>query len=96
MPSTLEATLARIFHDEAFQEDGTQIDAPLLALLAEYIRLFVLEAVIRANEERLQDFSESVDGIDNIVGDQVVPLKPSDAIDTRHLAKVTGLLVLDF
>lgn len=67
----LVTTIARIFQELSFKRDDTRITAKTLKLTAEYIRLFVSEAVIRSNEERLAegDVLTKVDGIDNLQKD---------------------------
>lgn len=64
------ATIARIFHSVAFQSETTKITAPAVILTSEYIRLFVQEAVLRANEHRLSELAnESVKKEDPSVDD---------------------------
>ena len=52
VPST---TIALIFYHVAFKHPDTRISAPAVMLTGEYIRLFVQEAVLRANELRLRE-----------------------------------------
>lgn len=109
--SVSTSTIALIFENVAFKHDDTTITKTTVQLLAEYIRLFVHEAVVRANEERVAEGAlDTVDGIDNVaepdVGDDEDPpvdlatqygtQAPAQLLDTRHLAKVAGVLVLDF
>ncbi|KAK6453697.1 uncharacterized protein RJT20DRAFT_62509 [Scheffersomyces xylosifermentans] len=138
-------TIARLFKEVAFKDvnGDTRITLSTLKLSSEYIRLFINEAIIRANEERILegDSLSKVDGIDNVVsnnnqtnagdvdggGDEIEEddavvdddeiedidpddlqdsntqrqLKPdvptaNDTLDSRHLSKVAGLLILDF
>lgn len=120
-----ETLLARIFHEVAFKDENTRITAKAMKLSQEYIRLFVQEAIIRSNDERVLEGNSltTVDGIDNVdkpvdgeddpdkeVEDTAVyeensnyfatqkpPEDPeNDTLDSRHLAKVAGVLVLDF
>lgn len=59
--------VARIFHDVAFQKPNTRITASTVGLSTEYMRLFIREAIVRANEVRLQEEPPTeVDGIDNV------------------------------
>lgn len=62
------ATIARLFQNSAFKNENTRITQKTLQLSAEYIKLFINEALIRSNEERLAegDSLTKVDGIDNI------------------------------
>lgn len=135
----LVATIARIFQQVSFKRDDTRITANTLKLTAEYIKLFVSEAVTRSNEERLAegDLLTKVDGIDDLEKDvdpediearvpdttmnadiddmedpdAAIYSQPptqllnamqdgaslrNDTLDTRHLQKVAGVLVLDF
>ncbi|KAF5209451.1 putative NADH-ubiquinone oxidoreductase subunit [Clavispora lusitaniae] len=109
-------TVARVFQEVAFKRSGTRMSAKSLALSTEYIRLFVEEAILRSNAQRLAEDSPTViDGIDNIqeeneanesfeeenergsgVSTQIPTDLASDTLDTRQLASVAGLLVLDF
>lgn len=116
------ATVARVFKDVSFQRDTTRVSASTVALSAEYLRLFVREAILRANAQRLEDQPTKIDGIDNVAaanavddGDdqfhetqdeyeerglgvptQVPPEDTNEVLDSRHLAAVSGLLVMDF
>lgn len=121
--SVAPATIARVFKDVAFRSGQTRVSAAAVALSEEYIRLFIQEAVLRANAERLQDQPTHIDGIDNVaeanavaddsdqfrdtsmdepeerglgVPTQWPPEVGNDVLDSRHLAAVSGLLVMDF
>lgn len=116
-------TVARVFQDVAFRRPNTRISAKAVALSTEYLRLFVEEAVLRANEQRkAEEPPTQIDGIDNVadaaedaeadpfntsmdeepeqrglgVSTQVPAEVSNDTLDTRQLAAVAGLLVLDF
>lgn len=129
-------TIARIFREIGFKNADTLIMLSTLKLSAEYIRLFVNEAIIRANEERILegDSLSKVDGIDNVESasdanievdaeaedeiiedDDIDDLDPediqdsdtqrqlkvaetnnNDTLDSRHLQKIAGVLILDF
>lgn len=111
-------TVARVFQEVAFRRPNTRISSKAVALSTEYLRLFVEEAVLRANEQRkTEEPSSTVDGIDNVdngdnegdfntsmeelerglgVPTQVPAEVANDTLDTRQLAAVAGLLVLDF
>ena len=125
-PIIPETVLARIFHEVAFKDENTRITAKAMKLSQEYIRLFVQEAIMRSNEERLLEGNSltTVDGIDNVdkpMDDEEDPEKEledtaiydgddtnnfttqrpptdteNDTLDSRHLAKIAGVLVLDF
>mmetsp|Transcript_2534 Transcript_2534/g.2470 ORF Transcript_2534/g.2470 Transcript_2534/m.2470 type:complete len:153 (+) Transcript_2534:88-546(+) len=62
------ATIARLFQSTAFKNEKTRITQKTLQLSSEYIKLFINEALIRSNEERLAegDSLTKVDGIDNL------------------------------
>lgn len=120
-------TLARIFEGSSFRNRDTRITANTLKLSAEYIKLFINEAVLRSNEERISEGNSlnKVDGIDDVANDDAdvdaevsldedvdeddieIPAPATqyrpreeelgnNVIDTRHLSKVAGVLVLDF
>jgi hypothetical protein len=128
-------TIARIFQEKSFTKPDTKIAKSTLKLTSEYIHLFINEAIVRANEQRLLegDSLTKVDGIDNVSqkvlltqvdadvsdnGDDIdIDEDPedyhetntqrqlsgafdntvsNDTLDSRHLAKIAGLLVLDF
>ncbi|OBA19639.1 hypothetical protein METBIDRAFT_46243 [Metschnikowia bicuspidata var. bicuspidata NRRL YB-4993] len=116
-------TIARVFSEVSFSNASTRITSSAVALSAEYIRLFVREAILRANAQRLEEAAPTeVDGIDNVTAAAAPPadygdgsdasddegvalpvptqLPPatdsSDTLTTRHLAAVSGLLVVDF
>lgn len=133
------STIARVFSEVSFSKDNTRITSSAVGLSAEYIRLFVREAVLRANAQRLAEgVPTEIDGIDNVapygeildaldefggdeddvfehehenehehddeiedrglgVSTQMPPASDSnDALTTRHLAAISGLLVMDF
>ena len=135
-------TIARIFRELSFKQNTTRITLSTLELSSQYIQLFINEAIIRSNEERILEGDEmsKVDGIDNLPQAEPQAPKPSqikssqipgpsqaealdfdsdfddyedptqepntqlgildtfanDTLDTRHLSKVAGILVLDF
>lgn len=131
--SISSVTVARVFHDISFKNDQTRIASSTVGLSAEYIRLFVQEAILRSNAQRLADHPPSeIDGIDNLrdqkgtQGDDLdidiendqfrensfddeleerglgvstqmpPPAGGNDTLDSRHLAAVAGMLVMDF
>lgn len=60
-------TVARVFQEVAFRRPETRISAKGVALSTEYIRLFVEEALLRANEHRKAEAPPTrIDGIDNV------------------------------
>lgn len=122
-------TIARLFRDVAFKEKDTSITVSALELASEYISLFVSEAVLRSNQERIleaeleqsrgteskpeQTQEHTVPQLQTLMMDGMQDLDPedvfnsqeefsrnveptNDVIDTRHLARVAGILVLDF
>lgn len=120
-------TIARAFAEVSFKNPDSRITANTLKLSAEYIKLFINEAVLRSNEERINEGNSlnKVDGIDDVgIDDAAVDAEVSldedldeddieipapatqyrpreeevgnNVIDTRHLSKVAGVLVLDF
>lgn len=127
------ATIARIFRELAFKRDTTEITEPTVILCGEYIRLFVQEAILRSNEQRLAELGEKrtqedlkqaedqakkeaseefetndadddEDFADEDLGFRGLgvftqtefDVPPIDALETRHLAAVSGLLLMDF
>lgn len=120
------ATVARVFHELSFKNESTRISASTVTLSAEYIRLFVQEAILRANTQRLvENPPATIDGIDNVeneilaedendqfrdtsldeelelrglgVSTQLPPASAgNDTLDSRHLAEIAGMLVMDF
>ncbi|CEP23340.1 unnamed protein product [Cyberlindnera jadinii] len=82
-------TLSRLFHVAVFEHDDTRITQQTLEMSAEYLRMFIREAVLRANETRI---SRAQGGEDSAVTEQPV----SDVLDTRDLDDIAGMMVLDF
>ncbi|ODV98519.1 hypothetical protein PACTADRAFT_31908 [Pachysolen tannophilus NRRL Y-2460] len=54
-PQFSTTALARIFHTVAFENGDTRITNRTLELSAEYLRMFTREAILRANEVRIQE-----------------------------------------
>lgn len=78
--------VARVFHDVSFQKPNTRITASTVALSSEYMRLFIREAVIRANDVRLLEEPPTVvDGIDNVVPAEQAPLQSYDQFGDTSL-----------
>ncbi|RLV90563.1 hypothetical protein JA1_004465 [Spathaspora sp. JA1] len=71
-PSIPVATIAKIFRELSFKNDSTRITLNTLELSSEYIKLFINEAIIRSNQERIEegDSLTKVDGIDNVTRTQ--------------------------
>lgn len=127
------ATIARVFQEVSFKDPQTLVSAPAIVLSSEYIRLFVREAVLRANEQRVAELetapkvedeemipaekthnNEEKENIDRGIDDDEqgdeedfsnrelgvsiqLELPPvNDALETRHLAEISGLLLMDF
>lgn len=61
-------TISRLFHGVAFKNEETRISENTLQMSAQYIRLFINEAIMRSNEVRIAEGQEinQVDGIDNV------------------------------
>ncbi|KAK6198518.1 CENP-S associating centromere protein X-domain-containing protein [Scheffersomyces amazonensis] len=131
-PNIPIATIARIFREISFKNDNTRITQTALELSSQYISLFINEAILRSNEERIVEGDEldKVDGIDGIeenqrqthqvdrdeqelddIGDEDVidppesqtqfgvdqeHVKLSESLDSHHLSKIAGVLILDF
>lgn len=128
------STIARVFHELAFKKKTTEITQPTVILCGEYIRLFVQEAILRSNQQRLAELDEkrtqedvkpesgpfegSEVGEENEVADAEqeddfddkelgfrglgvftqteLDVPPVDTLETRHLAAISGLLLMDF
>jgi hypothetical protein len=82
-------TLKRLFQTAVFEHDDTRITEQALELSSEYLRMFIREAVLRANEARVGTSNDDDNGV---VTEQLV----SDVLDTQHLDEIAGLLLLDF
>lgn len=82
-------TLSRLFHLAVFEHDDTRLSHRTLELSSEYLRMFIREAVLRANETRI---ARVQDGEDTVITEQLL----SDVLDTKHLDEIAGMLVLDF
>ncbi len=86
-------TLSRLFQTAVFEHDDTRITQQTLELSSEYLKMFIREAILRANEvrENPKDIEEKeTDGA--ALQNQLI----SDVLDTQHLEEIAGLLVLDF
>lgn len=71
--------VARVFHDVAFQKPETRITASTVALSTEYTRLFISEAVERANDVRAKEVPPTaIDGINNVEAENEQPLQGYD------------------
>ncbi|EMG49216.1 hypothetical protein G210_0079 [Candida maltosa Xu316] len=59
-------TIARLFKDISFKDPSTRITSTTLELCGEYIKLFINEAIIRSNDERVDegDVLLKIDGLD--------------------------------
>ncbi|KAG7663774.1 uncharacterized protein J8A68_002634 [[Candida] subhashii] len=144
------ATIARIFKELSFKDPTTTITISTLDLSSEYIKLFINEAILRSNEERIKQNNgglenvvmdddhnemntsstqyptmdeldvEEVDASDDeedeyILNDESNTQKQlkqvnqesrgrvsgnggsgNDTLDSNHLAKIAGILLLDF
>lgn len=86
-------TLSRLFQTAVFEHDDTRITQQTLELSSEYLKMFIREAILRANEVR--ETPKDAIGEDNgaaALQNQLI----SDVLDTQHLEEIAGLLVLDF
>lgn len=128
------STIARVFKEMAFKKETTEITEPTVILCGEYVRLFIQEAILRSNEQRLAELDEqmsqdvqkqeslreqnideeTISEANDDFGDgeedeedmesrglgvctQIeVDLPPLDALETRHLTAISGLLLMDF
>lgn len=84
------ATVSRIFRDLSFQNSDTKITEKTLKLSSEYIHLFINEAIVRSKEERLNEMN----AINN--DDDTMTRYHDITLDSTVLAKVAGILILDF
>ncbi|KAH3680491.1 hypothetical protein WICMUC_000279 [Wickerhamomyces mucosus] len=81
-------TISRLFQTVVFTEEDTRITQQTLELSSEYLKMFVREAILRANEARInQNKNEGRN-----LGEKLI----DDVLDTEHLSEIAGLLVLDF
>ncbi|CDR38719.1 CYFA0S02e04918g1_1 [Cyberlindnera fabianii] len=85
-PSIPKTTLSRLLQTIIFENEDTRITEQTLDLSAEYLRTFIREAVLRANEAR-----ES--GVQATTSDGE---PAADVLDVQHLEEIAGMLVLDF
>lgn len=95
-----EVTIARLFHTVSFSESDTRISAKTMQMSTKYLEMFTREAIIRCNDERVSESHETSDRYRvKLEGDES-NLKSEEIeqneLDSRHLEKVAGLLVLDF
>lgn len=103
-------TIAHVLHS-SFKDSDTRVTERVVALSSKYINLFINEAIIRANLERVLEGDVNVDGIDNVgkesdgeseSGDSVnsfdidTNVSTNDTLDSRHLKKIGGVLLMDF
>lgn len=82
-------TISRLFQTVAFEHDDTRITKQTLQLTAEYLKMFVREAILRADEARANANSYKEPG-------QMPNTETTDCLDVSHLEEISGLLVLDF
>lgn len=85
-------TIARIFETAVFEHTDTRITEQALELSSEYLKMFVREAILRANEDRENPKDVQLKNSDGLVQNQLI----SDVLDTQHLENISGLLLLDF
>lgn len=86
-------TLSRLFQAAVFEHDDTRITQQTLELSSEYLKMFIRESILRANEARENPKdAENKDEGANVLQNQLI----SDVLDTQHLEEIAGLLVLDF
>lgn len=83
------ATIAKLFHETAFTKpDDTRITQKTLDMVSEYTKLFTDEAIVRANEDRLQESQRLADSYGTEAGDP--------ALDARNLDAIAEALILDY
>ncbi|VEU23949.1 DEKNAAC105116 [Brettanomyces naardenensis] len=88
-------TIARLFHTVSFPDpDNTRITKKTLELVSEYIRLFMDEAIVRADEYRVEEKKRLTDSYET--GEGVGLVEGGGVLDVKHLEAIAGLLVLDF
>lgn len=127
-----EDTIARILKEKSFKNPDTRITTKTVQLTTQYINLFINEAILRSNEERIAEGNSltRVDGIDNVpdisntqnddfafsddedidpdvddmqesstqrqLSGHLEEINTNDTLDSRHLSKVAGVLLMDF
>lgn len=95
-----EITIARLFHTVSFSEKDTRISAKTMQMSTKYLEMFTREAIVRCNDERVNESRETSDRYRvKLEGEEVAPSSEvieQNELDSRHLEKVAGLLVLDF
>lgn len=84
-------TLSRLFQTAVFEHDDTRITQQTLELSSEYLKMFIREAILRANEVR-ENPKDATEENGAALQNQLI----SDVLDTQHLEEIAGLLVLDF
>lgn len=130
--NVFEDTIARILKEKSFKNPDTRITTKTVKLTTQYINLFINEAILRSNEERLAEGNSltRVDGIDNVpeipntqnddfafsddedidpdvddmqesstqrqLSGHLEEINTNDTLDSRHLSKVAGVLLMDF
>lgn len=88
-------TIARLFHSVAFP-DQTRITKKTLQLVSEYTRLFTEEAIVRANDYRVEEKRQLAKSYRTEESGDKEPANDDGSLDARHLEAIAGLLVLDF
>lgn len=132
-----EDTIGRILKEKSFKNPETRITKKTVQLTTHYINLFINEAILRSNEERIAEGNSltRVDGIDNIpemntqndefefsdddndpdvedvdpelddmqqsstqrqLSGHLEEITGNDTLDSRHLSKIAGVLLMDF
>ncbi|ODV82748.1 hypothetical protein CANARDRAFT_204564 [[Candida] arabinofermentans NRRL YB-2248] len=96
-------TIARLFKTVSFSSPDTKITTKTLQLVTEYIRLFTSEAILRANEQRIQEsrkesnrYNITGGAVDEDGNNQETTEKEDGVLDTKDLEIIAGLLTLDF
>lgn len=76
-------TIARVFETAVFDSEDTKITKGTLQLSSEYLKMFIREAILRANEDREAKIKNGEEEDDKV-------------LDVQHLENISGLLVMDF
>ncbi|KAH3670665.1 hypothetical protein OGAPHI_001180 [Ogataea philodendri] len=83
-------TIARLFNTVAFEDRKVKISQKTLELVAEYIRLFTSEAIVRSNEERLEERRRD-NGRYQVDLDEQVDTRQQDAVLDTLSAYILGI-----
>ncbi|CCH44204.1 hypothetical protein BN7_3763 [Wickerhamomyces ciferrii] len=85
-------TLSRLFQTAVFEHEDSKITQQTLELSSEYLKMFIREAILRANDVRENPKDAINKGDSDALQNQLI----GDVLDAQHLEEIAGLLVLDF